>query len=379
MKKHIPREPASQEILAQLHLRQVFRPDISSPAPGPLGAVNAMPRTLSGLLQLRLPFCSQHLPGPGRSALPHTQLPYCRSYLRASRGLCPMTWGTCDSVEPPLTGASRRRSAGQRGLDASANSSAADRGPRTVLAAKPSWPFEGFLAPWWVLPSCLAVSQLHCVCVCVCVHVCVCVCVCVCACVCVYVCMGVSVSMCVSVCVHMCPCVSVCLCLCVCVCACVCACMCARVCLCMCTHVHANSPSSLLGNDLIPGPPSNPAHPSVWPRAPRRPAAAGQPLLGSLPSASYSTPPFSQALTRRCPDFYLEDEETEAQRLPIAVKGTGQGAKGAALTCLYLTTERPTLLNITKPSGLLRASPSARHFLTLNCFFLFPFFFKYNY
>ena len=260
MKKHIPREPASQEILAQLHLRQVCRPDISSPAPGPLGAVNAMPRTLSGLLQLRLPFCSQHLPGPGRSALPHTQLPYCRSYLRASRGLCPMTWGTCDSVEPPLTGASRRRSAGQRGLDASANSSAANRGPRTVLAAKPSWPFEGFLAPWWVLPSCLAVSQLHCVCVCVCVHVCVCVCVCVCACVCVYVCMGVSVSMCVSVCehmcpcvsvclclcvdvsvsmcvsvcVHMCPCVSVCLCLCVCVCACVCACMCARVCLCMC-------------------------------------------------------------------------------------------------------------------------------------------------
>ena len=84
---------------------------------------------------------------------------------------------------------------------------------------------------------------------------------------------------------------------------------------------------------------------SVWPRAPRRPAAAGQPLLGSLPSASYSTPPFSQALTRGCPDFYLEDEETEAQRLLIAVKGTGQGAKGAALTCLYLTTERPTLLS----------------------------------
>ena len=228
-------------------------------------------------------------------------------------------------------------------------------------------------------------------CVSVCEHMCPCVSVCLCLCV------DVSVSMCVSVCVHMCPCVSVCLCLCVCVCACVCACMCARVCLCMCactcmcvcvcarvclcmcTHVHANSPSSLLGNDSIPGPPSNPAHPSVWPRAPRRPAAAGQPLLGSLPSASYSTPPFSQALTRGCPDFYLEDEETEAQRLPIAVKGTGQGAKGAALTCLYLTTERPTLLNITKPSGLLRASPSARHFLTLNCFFLFPFFFKYNY
>ena len=241
MKKHIPREPASQEILAQLHLRQVFRPDISSPAPGPLGAVNAMPRTLSGLLQLRLPFCSQHLPGPGRSALPHTQLPYCRSYLRASRGLCPMTWGTCDSVEPPLTGASRRRSAGQRGLDASANSSAANRGPRTVLAAKPSWPFEGFLAPWWVLPSCLAVSQLHRVCVCVCVHVCVCVCVC--ACVCVYVCMGVSVSMCVSVCEHMCPCVSVCLCLCVdvsvsmCVSVCVHMCPCVSVCLCLCVCV----------------------------------------------------------------------------------------------------------------------------------------------
>ena len=368
-----------------------------------------------------------------------------------------MTWGTCDSVEPPLTGASRRRSAGQRGLDASANSSAANRGPRTVLAPKPSWPFEGFLAPWCVLPYCLAVSPAPlcvCVCVCMCVWVCLCACarVCVrlcvrvCVCVCVSVCVGVSVSMCVSVCVHMCPCVSVCLCLCVCahLCACVCVCMCVyvgvcvgvsvclcmyvcasvcvcvwvcvcvrvcvcvcvyvcvcvcvraslcmcvctcvcvcarvcvcvRVCLCVCTHVHANSPSSLLGNDLIPGPPSNPAHPSVWPRAPRSPAAAGQPLLGSLPSASYSTPPFTQALTRGCPDFYLEDEEAEAQRLPIAVKGTGQGAKGAALNCLYLTTERPTLLNITKPSGPLRASPSPRHFLTLNCFFLFPFFFK---
>ena len=221
-----------------------------------------------------------------------------------------------------------------------------------------------------------------CACACMCMHLCVRACVCVC----VYVCVGVSVSMCVSVCVsvcvcaHLCACVCVhvCLCMCACTCMCVCAhvCVCVRVCLCVCTHVHANSPSSLLGNDLIPGPPSNPAHPSVWPRAPRSPAAAGQPLLGSLPSASYSTPPFTQALTRGCPDFYLEDEETEAQRLPIAVKGTGQGAKGAALTCLYLTTERPTLLNITKPSGPLRASPSPRHFLTLNCFFLFPFFFK---
>ena len=215
MKKHIPREPASQAILAQLHLRQVFRPDISSPAPGPLGAVNAMPRTLSGLLQLRLPFCSQHLPGPGRLALPHTQLPYCRSYLRASRGLCPMTWGTCDSVEPPLTGASRRRSAGQRGLDASANSSAADRGPRTVLAPKPSWPFEGFLAPWWVLPSCLAVSQLHCVCVCACM--------CVSVCMCVWVCLYACVRMCVRVCV----------CVCVCLCVCVYGCVCVYVCVCV--------------------------------------------------------------------------------------------------------------------------------------------------
>jgi len=197
-------------------------------------------------------------------------------------------------------------------------------------------------------------SVCACVCVCLCVRVCGCVCVYVCVCVCVCVC--VRASLCMCVCAHVCVCV--------------------RVCLCVCTHVHANSPSSLLGNDLIPGPPSNPAHPSVWPRAPRSPAAAGQPLLGSLPSASYSTPPFTQALTRGCPDFYLEDEETEAQRLPIAVKGTGQGAKGAALTCLYLTTERPTLLNITKPSGPLRASPSPRHFLTLNCFFLFPFFFK---
>ena len=111
------------------------------PAPLPQSPFSPPDRD-TGLLQLRLPFCSQHLPGPGRLALPHTQLPYCRSYLRASRGLCPMTWGTCDSVEPPLTGASRRRSAGQRGLDASANSSAADRGPRTVLAAKPSWPFD---------------------------------------------------------------------------------------------------------------------------------------------------------------------------------------------------------------------------------------------
>ena len=240
---------------------------------------------------------------------------------------------------------------------------------------------------------CPCVSVCLCLCMCVCACVCVCVCAraCVCVRVCLYACARVCVRLCVCVCVRVygCVCVYVCVCVCayvpVCVCVsvcvrvCVCARVCARVCLCVCTHVHANSPSSLLGNDLIPGPPSNPAHPSVWPRAPRRPAAAGQPLLGSLPSASYSTPPFSQALTRGCPDFYLEDEETEAQRLLIAVKGTGQGAKGAALTCLYLTTERPTLLNITKPSGLLRASPSPRHFLTLNCFFLFPFFFKYNY
>jgi len=89
MKKHIPRELASQEMLAQLHLRQVFRPDISSPAPRPLGAMNAVPRTLSGLLQVRLLFCSQHLPEPGRSALPHTQLPYCRSYLSASQAFAP--------------------------------------------------------------------------------------------------------------------------------------------------------------------------------------------------------------------------------------------------------------------------------------------------
>ena len=156
----------------------------------------------------------------------------------------------------------------------------------------------------------------------------------------------------------------------------VCLCMCA--CVCVCAHVRAHSPSSWLSSDLIPGPPSNPAHLSVWPRAPRRPAA-GQPLLGSLPSASCSAPPFTQALTKGCPDFYLKDEETEAQRLPVAAKVTGQGAKGAARTCHSLTTERPNLLNTTKPCSPSRASPSPRHFLTLNCSFLFPFFFKEKY
>lgn len=147
-----------------------------------------------------------------------------------------------------------------------------------MLAPKPSWPFEGFLAPRWVLPSCLAVSP------------------------------------------HLLSCVP------------------APLCVCVCVHMFMNSLSSMLGNDLIPGPPSNPAHPSMWPRAPRHPAT-GQPLLGSVPSASYTTPPFTQTLTRGCPDFYLEDEETEVQGLLVAAKVTGQGAKGTALTCLYLTTE----------------------------------------
>lgn len=94
----------------------------------------------------------------------------------------------------------------------------------------------------------------------------------------------------------------------------------------------------MLGNDLIPGPPSNPHTPPCGPEHPGT-QQQGQPLLGSVPSASYSAPPFTQTLTRGCPDFYLEDEETEVQGLLVAAKVTGQGAKGAALTCLYLTTE----------------------------------------
>ena len=47
-------QPTSQGTLA--------RSDISSPAPGPLGAANAVPGTLSGPLRARLPFHAQHLP-----------------------------------------------------------------------------------------------------------------------------------------------------------------------------------------------------------------------------------------------------------------------------------------------------------------------------
>ena len=111
-------------------------------------------------------------------------------------------------MEPSLTGASRRRSAGQEGLDASANSSAANGGPRTVLAPKPSRPFEGFLAPWWILPSCLALSQLHSVCVCARVCLCVCVCVCMCVLVCMHMCVRMfSVCLCLCVCMHVSACV----------------------------------------------------------------------------------------------------------------------------------------------------------------------------
>lgn len=48
-------QPTSQGTLA--------RPDISSPAPGPPGATNAVPGTLSCPLRARLPFHPQHLPG----------------------------------------------------------------------------------------------------------------------------------------------------------------------------------------------------------------------------------------------------------------------------------------------------------------------------
>lgn len=153
-------------------------------------------------------------------------------FVRLRYGLC-STWGTCDSVEPPPPRSPHWEGSGMEGSGClSKHSSPANRGPHTMLAPKHLWPFEGILTSRWVLPSALAVCQLHSIRVCVSVFVCV------------------------------------------------------GVCMCM-YRVRANSPPSMLGNALIPGPPSSPACPSVWPRAPRPPAAEGRPLPGYLTGASY--------------------------------------------------------------------------------------------
>lgn len=97
--------------------------------------------------------------------------------VRLRYGLC-STWGTCDSVEPPPPRSPHWEGSGMEGSGClSKHSSPASRGPHTVLAPKRSWPFEGVLTFQWVLPSALAVCQLHsihvckCICVCMCVHV----------------------------------------------------------------------------------------------------------------------------------------------------------------------------------------------------------------